>query len=308
MSTLKENEDFQGFRWEATDSDNGYANWRATKLSRVEKSLKLAPVALSDLGNPGESERREIIRRCREVNFAVYASPPESSDSAVRSGLRGFAQSFGLRIAEAHRSEGEQGIVALRVSDAPSQKGYIPYSTRGMNWHTDGYYNAPENRISAFVLHCMQQAAEGGTNDILDPEILYIRLRDSHPAYLKALMHPQAMTIPENREEDGSVRPASVGPVFYPDPETGHMQMRYTARTRSIEWRDDPATLEAEAWLREYLGGEGDPLALHARLAPGQGILNNNVLHNRTSFQDGHGADTTRVIFRVRFHNRIGET
>ncbi|WP_161594635.1 TauD/TfdA family dioxygenase [Marimonas lutisalis] len=237
-------------------------------------------------------------------NFAIYSSPPEKDDSKVRRDLRSFAERFGLRIAEAHRSGGDQGIVALRVSDAPKQRGYIPYSTRAMNWHTDGYYNAPENRISAFVLHCVSQAAQGGTNDILDPEILYIRLRDEHPAYLQALMHPQAMTIPENTEPDGSVRPASVGPVFYPDPGTGQMQMRYTARTRSIEWRDDPATLEAEAFLRDYLA-TGDPLAVRIRLEAGQGVLNNNVLHNRTAFENDD--DTGRLIFRVRFHNRVGE-
>ncbi|MDQ2089385.1 TauD/TfdA family dioxygenase [Marimonas arenosa] len=264
-------------------------------------------MALSDLSNPSESERDEIVRRCRESNFALYSSPPAQDDSTIRRQLRSFADAFGLRIAEAHRSGGEEGIVALRVSNAPSQRGYIPYSTKGMNWHTDGYYNAPDNLISAFVLHCFQQAAAGGTNDILDPEILYIRLRDDHPAYLNALMHPQAMTIPENVEEDGSVRPVSVGPVFYPDAATGRMQMRYTARTRSIEWRDDPATREAEAWLREYLPA-GDPLMVRVRLEPGQGVLNNNVLHNRTAFENGSDADHTRVIFRVRFHNRIGDT
>lgn len=297
----------QRFAWHRIDDDAGYQVWRATKLSRAEKCRTQAAVPLSDLANPDESARREIIQRCRSVNFAHYAAPPSADDSAVRQSLRRFAQAFGLRIAEAHRSEGEGGVVALRVSDAPAQQGYIPYSTRGMNWHTDGYYNAPQDRISAFVLHCFAQAAEGGTNDILDPEILYIRLRDSHSAYLGALMHPEAMTIPENVEPDGTVRPASVGPVFYPDPDTGRLQMRYTARTRSVEWRDDPVTREAEAWLREYLA-RGDPLAIKLRLAPGEGILNNNVLHNRTPFRNGEENDATRVIFRVRFHNRIGTT
>jgi hypothetical protein len=296
----------QSFDWQALDDDPAYQVWRATKLSRAEKCLSLPPVAVGNLENPTESERRDLTDRCRLDNFALYSSPPLQDDSDLRHKLRQFADSFGLRIAEAHRSGGDQGIVALRVSDAPSQRGYIPYSERGMNWHTDGYYNAPDNRISAFVLHCFAQAPDGGTNDILDPEILYIRLRDKNPAWLAALMHPKAMSIPENVEPDGAVRPVSVGPVFYPDPGTGRMQMRYTARTRSIAWRDDPATREAEAWLRASLA-KGDPLALHVRLAPGMGVLNNNVLHNRTPFKNGPGTAHERVIFRVRFHNRIGE-
>ncbi|MCF3595851.1 TauD/TfdA family dioxygenase [Rhodobacteraceae bacterium LMO-12] len=294
------------FNWKAFEDDHSYRAWRATKLTNAENCLSLPPVEVGDLSNPTESEHREIIARCQNNNFALYSSPSFNDDSAQRRALRRFADAFGMRIAETHRSGGDHGIVALRVSDAPSQRDYIPYSTRAMNWHTDGYYNAPENRISGFALHCFAQGADGGTNDILDPEILYIRLRDKNPEWLAALMHPQAMSIPENVEADGAVRRVSNGPVFYPDPDTGRMQMRYTARTRSINWRNDPATLAAEAWLRDTLA-QGDPLAVRVRLAPGMGVLNNNVLHNRTPFHNGPDAAQERVIFRVRFHNRIGE-
>jgi hypothetical protein len=119
-------------------------------------------------------------------------------------------------------------------------------------------------------------------------------------------MHPRAMVIPENREADGSLRPESIGPVFYGDPDTGRLQMRYTARTRSIEWRDDPQTRDAVAFLAEILTS-GDPLAHDVQLGAGQGVLNNNVLHNRTGFDDGPDHDSTRVVYRVRFHNRVGE-
>ncbi|MFC3117382.1 hypothetical protein ACFOHS_00195 [Jhaorihella thermophila] len=64
--------------------------------------------------------------------------------------------------------------------------------------------------------------------------------------------------------------------------------MRYTARTRSIEWRDDPTTRAAEAWLRDHLV-RGDPLTCTLRLDAGQGILNNNVLHDRTGSRQGAG-------------------
>ena len=114
------------------------------------------------------------------------------------------------------------------------------------------------------------------------------------------------MSIPENREPDGSLRPESVGPVFFADRVTGRMQMRYTARTRSIEWRDDPVTLAAADRLREILNA-GDPLMQTVRLGPGEGILNNNVLHNRTGFEDGATEQDTRIMLRVRFHVRVAE-
>ncbi len=117
-------------------------------------------------------------------------------------------------------------------------------------------------------------------------------------------MHPGAMTIPENLEPDGKLRPVSTGPVFLADPATGRLQMRYTARTRSIEWRDDPLTREAVDWLGDWLASD-EPLMLSGRLAAGEGLLNNNVLHNRSGFEDGADATRARVMLRVRFMNRI---
>ncbi|SMH44065.1 TauD/TfdA family dioxygenase [Maritimibacter sp. HL-12] len=261
-------------------------------------------VEIADLANPTEAEKSELIRRCKAANLALYHVADSENH---RAGLRAFAEAFGLRIAEKHRSAGGDGIVALRESDAPSQKGYIPYTKRKMNWHTDGYYNAPDDRISAMVLHTAQPANDGGSNQLLDHTIAYIRLMDENPDYVTALMHPQAMTIPENREDDGSLRPASVGPVFFPDADTGEMQMRYTARTRSIEWRDDTLTREAVAFLQSTLE-KPDPMTISIRFGEGQGVLCNNVLHDRTGFDPQARDFSPRVVYRVRFHNRVKGT
>lgn len=269
-------------------------------MAAAEAARKAEFVEISDLSNPSDSERAELMRRCGATNLALYQTDPVVDPRTV---LRDFADAFGLRIAETHRSAGGDGIVALHESDALGQKGYIPYSKRGMNWHTDGYYNAPCEQISAMVLHCAQPAGEGGANQFLDPTIAYIRLMDENPDYVRALMHPQVMLIPENREADGSLRPVSIGPVFYPDPDTGALQMRYTARTRSIEWRNDALTQEAVAFLRQVLEAP-DPLTISLRFAAGQGVLCNNVLHDRTGF-DPNAAASSRLVYRVRFHNRV---
>lgn len=300
--TFDTSEIIKEFKWLDLEDADSYRRWRAVKLDLAERFLKLEPVAVKSLAEPTDSEASEIAQRCEAINFAHYVTDAAGNSGIVAVSLRRFADRFGLRIAEKHRSAGEAGIVALQPSQEAGKRGYIPYSASALKWHTDGYYNAPEDRISAFVLHCVRAAGEGGENRILDPEILYIRLRDEHPEHLRALLHPQAMTIPENRETDGTTRPASVGPVFYPDPDSGRMQMRYTARTRSIAWRDDPATQAAQAGLRDYLDC-GDPLGCKVRLDAGQGILNNNVLHDRTGF--AAGADSSRLLYRVRFHNRV---
>lgn len=289
------------FRWHDLGDTDAYDSWRAGKIKAVENALTLPPVAIQDLARPTDSERMALANRCETANFALYACADSNiGDEPGFPALGDFADAFGLKIAETHRSAEKTGIVALQTSKATGKRGYIPYTPRALNWHTDGYYNDADHQISAFVLHCVRPAPSGGVNQILDPEIAYIRLRDENPTFLRALMHPQAMTIPP----DGDLRPASVGPVFYADPATGRLQMRYTARTRSIEWRDDPATTQAQGFLRDCLMA-GDPLMLQIRMQAGQGVLNNNVLHNRTRFEDGQDTADTRLMIRVRFHNRI---
>ncbi|MCP5036924.1 MAG: TauD/TfdA family dioxygenase [Rhodobacteraceae bacterium] len=297
INTLEHN----GFSWNNPKTYGFYQDWRAAKLKAAESAKTAGFVELSDLANPTDSEKSEIISRCRATNLAVYQAP-QGDD--LRKDLRAFTGAFGLRIAERHRSAGEEGIVALTESDAPSQRGYIPYTKRKIGWHTDGYYNAPGELISAMVLHCAHPAEEGGHNQALDPAIAFIRLWDENPDYVRALMHDQAMSIPENKEPDGSVRPVSVGPVFYPDPETGAMQMRYTARTRSIEWRDDVLTREAVAFLQATLETP-DPLTISVKFKSGQGVLTNNALHDRTGFDADTAQKSKRVMYRVRFTNRV---
>ena len=61
-------------------------------------------------------------------------------------------------------------------------------------------------------------------------------------------MQPDAMLIPERVDEKDGVRAAQGGPVFSLDSD-GHLHMRYTARTRSIAWKQDAATQAAVAAL-----------------------------------------------------------
>ncbi|OUS05815.1 hypothetical protein A9Q96_10700 [Rhodobacterales bacterium 52_120_T64] len=285
-------------------NDEEYAKWREEKLLAGKRGLTSGFVQISDPMNMRESEVEEILSRCRNTNIALYSTPPESDDSILRENLRAMAERLGMGDPEGHRSKGEAAIVALTVSNRPSQRGFIPYSRKALNWHTDGYYNAPNNTIRGFVLHCVQDAMTGGVNQLLDNDIAYIRLRDKSPDYIAALMHPQAMTIPETHEEDGTLRPASIGPVFHV--EGDDLIMRYTARTRSIEWRDDPTAREAVAFMQNLLTA-GDPLMLEAKLKPGQGVFNNNALHNRTAFDPSEiGNHSRRIMYRVRFNKRIG--
>ncbi len=285
-------------------SDDTYVRWRADKVDKLSSLLKKPPVGIKNLANPDESERATLLERCRIANMAIYAAKTPFGDApATRRALLSFTKAMGLHIAERHRSADNDGIVALRVTRSAKQRGFIPYSRKPMNWHSDGYYNAADNLIRAMILHCEQPADDGGQNQFFDQEVAYMRLRDENPDFIAALSHPQAMTIPAH-DEPGSERPASIGPVFSTDAETGRLLMRYTARTRSISWRDDALTKQAVTSLQKILGSD-DPLMHTVTLTAGQGILCNNVLHNRTGFDKAGPEASQRLVYRMRFNNRL---
>jgi hypothetical protein len=297
----------QGFDWAILSQNDAWEAWREAKIAASLRANQLPPVAMDSLSDPSDAAISELRNRSSVANMALYqAADHGASVEAASEALASFGRRMGFARTESHRSEGHARVVALRTSSDEAKAGYIPYTRRAMNWHTDGYYNRPETPVQGFILHCYQQAMNGGENQLIDPEVAYLRMREADPEYVRSMMHPQAMTIPENVEPDGSVRPASVGPVFFADRATGRLQMRYTARTRSIAWRDDPVTQAAVDWLRDWLGSQ-EPLMLSVRLLPGQGLVSNNVLHNRTGFEDGQAAGGERIVLRVRYHERAGE-
>ena len=279
-----------------------YAQWRERKLARYPRRAEDLVVEVRDPRNLSAAEAGEIQRLCRVANMAVYASPLAGladKDIARRLGTR-----LGLTRLHANPLADEDGISSLETTPEKAALGFIPYSNRRLLWHTDGYYNAPGERIRAFILHCVRPAAAGGENRLLDPEIAYILLRDANPEYVGVLSAPDAMTIPAHVADGIELRPSQTGPVFADD--AGALHMRYTARTRSIEWRPDETTAAAVRFLNGVLDGDS-PYVFTLRLAGGQGLVCNNVLHNRGAFTDDPAPSRGRLVYRARYLDRIAE-
>jgi len=281
-----------------------YHNWRAARLDRAPVSLEELAVDIADPARLTADERSALVERIGRANVAVYRCPGAVVD---RDALRRFGQALGLHRLDEHLCAEEDGISKLKVSEAAQTGEYIPYTDRPLSWHCDGYYNESERMIRAMLLHCVSDAAEGGENALMDHEMLYIALRDAGVEYVEALMHPQALTIPANVQDGVEIRPERTGPVFSVDPATGALHMRYTARGRNIRWRDDRATAEAVALIGRILDAPEAPVFRY-RLQPGEGIVCNNVLHNRTGFRDDPDSGRQRLIYRARFLDRVAET
>lgn len=279
-----------------------YAAWRGRKLAAHPRRLDDLVVEVADPRRLTFAEREALLARCAVANMALYAS--RTGSDADKDIPRRLGRQLGLVNLDANLLADDDGISPLAVAPAGSRTEFIPYTDRGIRWHTDGYYNTLDRQVRGLLLHCVQSAASGGGNRLMDHEIAYILLRDENPDYIRALMAPDAMTIPPRLEDGAVARAAQPGPVFavYPD---GHLHMRYTARTVSIEWKADEATRAAVAALERILADEASPYVFRGRLEPGMGLVCNNVLHDRAAFSDSPAR--RRLLYRARYFDRIVE-
>jgi len=276
-----------------------YRQWRKTKLENYPRSAEELQVEISGLVNMSAAERAEIVAICRRSNMAIYRCRDRFADRAA---VRTFASGIGLTRLDHHLCANDDGVSELSVASEGIRSSYVPYSNRSLGWHTDGYYNEKSQQIRAMVLHCAEVAETGGENALLDAELAYILLRDEDPRFITAFEHPACMTIPANTDARGEIRPAVSGPVFSFDADSSALHMRFSARKINIQWRDDDITRAARKYLAEILADENGPV-MHYRLQPGEGLISNNVLHNRTSFVDGSAHK--RLLYRARFFDRI---
>ncbi|MDP1898357.1 MAG: TauD/TfdA family dioxygenase, partial [Sulfurimicrobium sp.] len=178
----------------ALDNDTDYQNWRNRKLKNYPASLTDLIVQVNDPRKLTQSEHDAILALCRKANMAIYAS--KAGQEADKEIARQLGLQFGLERLDRNMLADDDGITSLAVHASGEHQHYIPYTDRPIKWHTDGYYNPPERKIRAVLLHCVCNAASGGDNGLLDHEIAYILLRDANPDYIRALMAPDAMTIP----------------------------------------------------------------------------------------------------------------
>ena len=285
--------------------ETAYQEWRQAKLANYPVTADDLLVAIKDGRQLTDAEYRAILERIRKTNFVIYQFADAAPvDKAV---IHALGHQFGLMHLDDNLCADDDSISSVQVMPEGRKQGYIPYSNLRISWHTDGYYNDAPHRIRAMLLHCVSDAAQGGENLLLDHEICYIHLRDTNPAYIQALMQPNAMGIPPNVENGHELRAAMSGPVFSVDPVSGQLHMRYTARTRSIEWHDDPLTRQASQCISDFLASDS-PYIFRHRLAPGQGVLCNNILHARTAFEDAAAGGKTRLLYRARYYDRIAAT
>jgi hypothetical protein len=285
------------------DRSNDYLSWREQKLAHAATGLDDLLVEVNDPRRLSAAEHEALRRRCRSNNMAVYASA--LADREDKDIPRALGAQFGLIHLDHNFLADDDAISSLSVNPEGDHPQFIPYTNRPIQWHTDGYYNPASQRIRGLILHCVRPAVSGGENALLDPELLYVLLRDEDPGHIAALMQADVMTIPAREDEEGIARPAQTGPVFSVGAD-GNLHVRYTARKRSIEWKPEPGVRAAVAAMERHLASDL-PFIVRTRLEAGMGLVSNNVLHDRSRFQDP-ASGPGRLLYRARYYDRMAGT
>ncbi len=284
------------------DNESAYQRWREQKLLDYPTDIEQLIVEIRNPARLSETERKTMLRHIGKSNMVIYAGPAgEDPDKAIP---RRLGKQFGLLSLDNNTGADDDGITSLEVRNNAWHKQYIPYTNRPIHWHTDGYYNELTRQVYGLQLYCVRAAAEGGENALMDHEIAYMLLRDRDPALIETLMREDAMMIPENRIDERIDRPDRSGPVFMAGP-GGELHMRYTARKRNVVWREDALTQQAVNALDEILSTDL-PFIYRATLQPGQGLISNNVLHDRSGFNDDPAVP--RLLYRLRYFDRVADT
>jgi alpha-ketoglutarate-dependent taurine dioxygenase len=284
------------------DNDAAYHAWLEYKMDDYPQDLEDIMVEVNDPRNLTTAEFKVIRDLVKKTNMAIYVG--NTGDDPDKDIPIKLAAQFGLSSLDDNMGA-DDGVTALRVVGDEWRGEYIPYTNKAIHWHTDGYYNATDRQIRSLLLHCVTTAASGGENALLDHEIAYIRLRQENPDYIYALMQPDVMMIPANIDKQGrEIRPDRIGPVFT-ILDDGNLHMRYTARTRSIEWKQDKTVQRAVALLHDYLHTDS-PYIYRGTLQPGQGLICNNILHDRSGFEEDD--EHKRLLYRMRYYQRVENT
>ncbi|MDD5325826.1 MAG: TauD/TfdA family dioxygenase [Polaromonas sp.] len=282
------------------DDQAAYKRWRDAKRVSHPRCAQDLVVDVADPRALTDAEQQALLQRCTVANMAIYRSPIRDPDKDIP---RQLARQLGLHRLDGNWLADEDGISQIAVAAPMSNRtAFIPYTNRSIKWHTDGYYHPQSRHIRSMILHCVRAAAAGGENALMDHEMAYIAVREANPDWVRALMAPDVMTIPERRDEDGVARAEQAGPVFSVDEFSGALHMRYTARTRSVQWKNDVPTRAAVAFLAQSLEADG-PHLFRVRLEPGMGLVCNNVLHDRAGFVDE--VQQPRLLYRARYLDRI---
>ncbi len=272
-----------------------YQSWKTCRLQLHDKShsTDTEPCLLSSsLTDP--ADRSALGSLCASVRNHGYARYQWSDKPAeVIKAVEQLNTALSLTLHDPGVVQAGGGLSLLEDKSGTDQGSFIPYTSRAMGWHTDGYYNDTAHTLRSFTLHCINPAASGGELSLLDYELILIALYDEDPELVRLLCDPQSMMLPANRDSLGHDRPDRHAAVFFINAD-GQLGARFTTRTQNISWRTED-TLAAAQRMAELIA-DNSHWHQTVRLEAGQGVITRNILHRRQAFTDDESCPRRQML------------
>lgn len=275
-------------------SDSDYLKWRDEKLAAYPANIGELVVELGDMTALRPAEKTRILEMVERANMCVYTAG--AAELEMNSLL-----ALGKQLGVTQTDKSARHAQSDELTDSGILNRAIPFSTRHCNWHTDATYYGSDSPIQALFLLCKRPAAEGGSNKVLDHEMLYIRLRDKDPGALEVLMNRNGFNY--RNPATGEIDLHRGGKVFWTNA-GGHLCHRFSFRKTDMAWSDESDVAAARKVLGSLIADESEHV-IEGRLESGMGLISNNVLHTRERLVDSDDAANKRLLFRSRFYDRV---
>ncbi|NOY17776.1 MAG: TauD/TfdA family dioxygenase [Gammaproteobacteria bacterium] len=276
------------------DTDEDYKKWREEKLASYPRSVADLVVELKDMSAITNAEKARILELIELANMCVYTAGAAELSMASLLNL-------GEQIGVVATDKSTRHSKSDELTDSGILGKAIPFSTRQVHWHTDATYYGSDKTIQALFLLCKRPAIEGGSNKVLDNEVLYILLRDKDPQVLRILMRDDCFKY--KNPKTGEISDQQSGKVFWTNPD-GHLCHRFSFRKMDMAWSEDSEVIAARDILESVILDESE-YVIEGRLESGMGLVSNNVLHTREKPVDSDDPTKKRLLFRARFYDRV---
>jgi hypothetical protein len=276
------------------DTDVDYKKWREEKLAAYPGSVGDLVVELADMTAITNAEKDRILELVELANMCVYTSG--AADLSMNSLL-----SLGAQLGVTDTDKSTRHSKSDELTDSGILGKAIPFSTRQVRWHTDATYYGSDKTIQALFLLCKRPAIEGGSNKVLDNEVLYILLRDKDPQALRILMRNDSFKY--KNPKTGEISEQLGGKVFWTNPD-GQLCHRFSFRKMDMAWSEDSEVIAARDVLESVILDESE-YVIEGRLESGMGLISNNVLHTREKPVDSDDPAKKRLLYRARYYDRV---
>ena len=276
-----------------TNNKEDYKRWKDKKLESFTSNFDHLTVHISNPNSVSKPEKNKVFSLLDSNNMAFFNI--DNINYRNKLSIKKFASQIGLGDYELDSQSDDDGLTEITEHEHNHKiSEYIPYTTKELNWHTDGYYNTRDNSILSWLLFCNTPSKKGGVNTYLDHEISYILFNESS-GKIKDLMLETACCIPENLL---TKRKEVHNPVYLFDNDKLHM--KFSMRKKNIIWND--VSLEAINILKSIINDSSE-YHVTKKFSEGEGVITNNVIHKRTAFTNSENKN--RLLYRLRSKRRV---